>query len=107
MIIILSIIIIISSQAVLSLLSLLSMPRRVVARRGASARGLAPPPGLREGQRAVPEGAGLQHQVPDYEAVRGRGQGEQLQHGGRLRGQGRVPKRHGLAQTEPAVQLPV
>ena len=64
------------------------MPRCVFARRGNGARQLATPPGLREGQRAVPEGASLQHQVPDYETVCGRGQGEQLQHGGRPRGHG-------------------
>jgi len=55
----------------------------------------------------VSEGAGVQHQVPHDEAVRGRRQGEQLQHGGRSGGQGGVPQRDGGAQTEPAVQLPV
>lgn len=65
------------------------------------------PAGLRPGQRAVSAGAGVQHQVPHDETVRGRRQGEQLQPGGRRGGPGRVPQRDGGAQAEPAVQLPL
>ena len=64
------------------------------------------PPGLRESQRPVPEGAELQHQVPHTEAVRGR-QGDQLQPDVRPGGQGRVSQRHGGPQTEVALQLPL
>lgn len=83
-----------------------AVSRCVVFRRGEPAR-RSQPAGLREGQRAVSEGAGVQLQVPHDEAVRGRRQGEQLQLSGRPGGQGRVPERHGRAQTEPAIQLPV
>lgn len=64
------------------------------------------PPGLCEGQRSVPKGAELQHQVPHAEAVRG-GQGDQLQLDLGPGGQGRVPQRHGGPQTEVALQLPL
>lgn len=64
------------------------------------------PAGLREGQRAVPEGVLVQHQVPDHEAVRG-GQGEQLQRGDGSGGAGRMPQRHRRHEAEPAVQLQV
>lgn len=77
-------------------------PRRAAVGGGERRR----PAGLREGQRPVPEGAELQLQVPHAEAVRG-GQGDQLQPGVRPRGQGRVPQRHGGAQAEVALQLPL
>lgn len=68
--------------------------------------GPARPPRLRKGQRAVPEGAHLQHQVPHHEAVRG-GPGEQLQRGPGSGGSGRVSQRHRSHEAEPAVQLQV
>lgn len=60
------------------------------------------PDGLRRSQRAVLKGAGMQHQVSDYEAVHN-GEGGQHQR----RGQGRVSQRPGRTQAEPAVQLQV
>lgn len=49
----------------------------------------------------------MQHQVPHDEAVRGRGQGEQLQYGGGPGSQGGMPERHRGAQAEPALHLPL
>lgn len=64
------------------------------------------PAGLCESQRSVSEGAGVQLQVPDNEAVR-RWEGGQLQRGTRTGGAGRVSQRHGGTQTKSPVQLQV
>lgn len=59
-----------------------------------------------ESQRPVPQGAELQHEIQDTEAVRGR-QREQLQSGDRPGGKGRVQERHGGSQAEISLQLPL
>jgi len=60
------------------------------------------PDGLCEGERAVFEGAGMQHKVSNYEAMRGR-ERDQLQYGDWNGGEGWMSPCLGCFKAEPFI----